>query len=410
MKVLLSAYVCEPGSGSEEGVGWNMVREIAKYYECWVLTRTIFRQAIEAELNSHPVPNLHFIYFDPFNWTTDWRGRQGLLQLHYYLWQIEAYFVGKSLHKQISFDLVRHVTYVKFWSPSFLALLPVPFVWGPVGGGEFAPKSFWKDFSLKAKVYETLRDLGQRVGERDPFARLTAQRSILAQATTEDTANRVQRMGAKNVQVFSEAGLSKQEIENLARYGMPDSSTVRFISIGRHLHWKGYHLSLRGFAQAAIPDGEYWLLGDGPERERLQELAEDLGIISQVKFWGRLPREESLRKLGECHVLVHPSLHDSGGWVCLEGMAASRPVICLNLGGPATQVTEETGIKVSAVEPEQAVRGLADAMVRLASDRELRVQMGQAGQKRVREFYDWEVKGQYLAQIYEKFLSESLAN
>src|SRR2546430_4418443 len=42
----------------------------------------------------------------------------------------------------------------------------------------------------------------------------------------------------------------------------------------------------------------------------------------------------------------HPSLHDSGGWVCLEAMAAGRPVICLDLGGPGYQVTEESGIKI----------------------------------------------------------------
>jgi len=402
MKILLSAYVCEPGSGSEEGVGWNMVHEIARYHETWVLTRTIFRQAVEAELACNPNPNLHFVYFDPFNWTTDWRGRQGLLQLHYYLWQIEAYFIAKPLHAAINFDLVRHVTYVKFWSPSFLSLLPIPFVWGPVGGGEYAPKPFWQDFRLQAKIYETLRDLGQRFGEQDPFARLTARRSLLTQVTTEDTAKRVRSMGAKSVEVYSEAGLSKEEIDRLGEYGLPDNSPVRFISIGRHLHWKGYHLSLQAFAQAKLPDAEYWLLGDGPEHQRLQVMAEDLGISSQVKFWGRVPRDETLRLLGECHVLVHPSLHDSGGWVCLEGMAARRPIICLDLGGPATQVTAETGIKVPGMNPQQAIEGLAEAMRHLATDSSLRVRMGEAGRRRVSEVYDWEVKGKYLSQVYEK--------
>ena len=60
----------------------------------------------------------------------------------------------------------------------------------------------------------------------------------------------------------------------------------------------------------------------------------------------------------------------SGGWTCLEAMAAGRPVVCLDLGGPATQVTEETGIKVPAPVPNQAVSGLAEAMTRLARDSE----------------------------------------
>jgi len=137
---------------------------------------------------------------------------------------------------------------------------------------------------------------------------------------------------------------------------------MRFISMGRLLHWKGFHLGLQSFAKANLPDAEYWILGIGPEQARLKRLAEQLKIAHQVKFWDRLPREESLQKLAQSHVLVHPSLHDSGGWVCIEAMATGRPVICLNLGGPGVQVTDETGIKVLAQTPEQAVQDLAQAM------------------------------------------------
>lgn len=408
MKILLSAFACEPGQGSEEGVGWNAAREAAKYHEIWVLTRTFYRPAIEAELVVRPIANLHFVYIEPFDWKENFKGRQGGLQLHYYLWQILAYLEARSLHRQINFDIAHHVTYVKFWSPSFISLLPVPLIWGPVGGGEAAPKPFWQDFSGKAKLYETAREWAQRFGESDPFAKMTARRSVLALATTEDTAKRVRAMGAKNVEVVSEAGLSKEEIEWLAQYQMPAAPPVRFISMGRLLHWKGYHLAVRAFAQANLPTAEYWLVGDGPEREKLESMAQELGIASQVKFWGRLPREESLAKLGQSHVLVHPSLHDSGGWTCLEGMAAGRPVICLALGGPATQITEETGIKVPAPDPVRAIQGLAEAMQSLAGDPQLRSRLGQAGQKRVREVYDWDVKGEFFAQLYEGIVARQL--
>jgi len=401
MKILLSAFACEPGQGSEEGVGWTAGVEAAKHQEVWVLTRSFYRAAIEAELALCPNPNLHFAYIEPFGWSENFKGRQGGLQLHYYLWQILAYLEARELHRQINFDVARHVTYVKFWSPSFISLLPIPFIWGPVGGGEAAPKPFWADFSSQAKLYETARDWGQRLGESDPFARMTAKRSVLAFATTEDTAKRVRAMGAKNVQVLSEACLSKAEMALLGEYKLPGPSPIRFISMGRLLHWKGYHLALRAFAQANLPNAEYWLLGDGPERDRLQSLTEELGISSQVKLWGRLPREETLGKLGECHVLVHPSLHDSGGWTCLEGMAAGRPIICLDLGGPATQVTAQTGVKVPGYNPEQAMQGLAQAMAHLAGDAELRSRLGEAARNHVREVYDSDVKGKFFAQLCE---------
>ena len=66
----------------------------------------------------------------------------------------------------------------------------------------------------------------------------------------------------------------------------------------------------------------------------MEKLARELGITANVKFWGGIRRAQVLEKLAECDVLIHPSLHESGGWVCLEAMAAGRPVVCLDLGGP----------------------------------------------------------------------------
>lgn len=406
MRVLISAYSCEPGRGSERGVGWNVAREVARSHEVWVLTRPDeSKEAIEAELASHPVPNLHFVYFTLPFWQDSLRwGQSGAMQIHYYLWQIQAYFVARRLHREIGFDLIHHVTFVKYSSPSFLSLIPIPFILGPVGGGESAPKMFWKDFSLRAKLYESARSLFRSLGERDPFVHLTVKRSAVVRATTEDTAKRLYKLGAMQVQIVPEVGLLDDEIEALAQYQLPDDQPVRFISMGRLLHWKGFHLGLRAFAQARLLNAEYWIVGDGPELTRLQNLAQDFGVANQVKFWGRLPREETLAKLGACHVLVHPSLHDSGGWVCIEGMATGRPIICLDLGGPAVQVTEKTGFKVLAHDPEQAVRDMAIAMTRLAKEPELRISMAEAGRKLVNETYSWKVVGEHLDRLYQSLV------
>ena len=403
LKVLLSAYSCEPGKGSERGVGWNVAREIAKHHEVWVLTRPDeSREAIEAELKRNPIPNLHFIYFTLPFWQDSLRwGQSGAMQLHYYLWQIHAYFVARKLHPEIGFDIAHHVTFVRYSSPSFLCLLPIPFVWGPVGGGESAPAPFWHDFSLKNKIYETLRGAWRFIGECDPFTRMTARRSTIALATTEDTAQRLRKLGAPHVQIASEAGILQQEIVEFSQAAPPSFDPIRFIDIARLLHWKGFHLGLRAFAAANIPNAQYWILGEGPELPTLQALARELGINDRVKFFGHLDRHEVLIKLGQSSILVHPSLHDSGGWVCLEAMAARRPVICLDLGGPAQQVTDLTGIKVSATNPEQTIEEIAGAMVKLAGDRDLLARLGQSGHDRIQTSYSWERKGQEFAELYQ---------
>lgn len=410
MKILLSAYSCEPGKGSERGVGWHVAREVARYHDVWVLTRPDeSREEIEAELKRNPVPNLHFVYFTLPFWKDSLRwGQSGAMQLHYYFWQIQAYFVGRKLHRQIGFDLVHHITFVRYSSPSFLSFLPIPFLWGPVGGGESTPWAFWIDFNWKNKVYESLRWLWRTIGEFDPFTKLTARRSAIAYATTQDTAQRLGKLGARHIERLSESGMSQLEIEQLSQCPPAGDNPVRFINIARLLHWKGIHLGLQAFAQANLPQAEYWILGEGPDLERLQTLAINLGITHQVKFLGMLPRQEVLLKLGQCSALIHPSLHDSGGWVPLEAMAAGRPIICLDLGGPAELVTPEIGFKIPAHTPEQAIRDMSTAMIKLAVDRNLCLQMGQKGQQKVKHCYSWEAKGKHLAQLYEAVNAELL--
>lgn len=409
MKILTSAYSCEPGQGSERGVGWNVVREAARWHEVWVLTRPDeSKEAIEAELADNPIPTLHFVYFTLPFWQDSLRlGQSGAMQLHYYLWQIQSYFVARRLHKEINFDLAHHVTFVKYSTPSFLSLLPVPFVWGPVGGGESAPAPFWKDFSLRARAYEIARDIARSAGELDPFVSLTARRSTIVQATTKDTARRLQKMGAHTIDIQPESGLSDEEIHSLGQLPLPTDQPLRFISMGRLLHWKGFHLGIQGFAAAKLSSAEYWICGDGPELEALKKLAKNLGIGDRVKFWGYLQREQALNKLSQCHVLVHPSLHDSGGWVCPEAMAAGRPIICLDLGGPSARVPASAGFKVAACNPEQVAEDIALAMNQLAQNTAMREQMGAAGKQEVHQSLSWSAKGKHLAQLYTDIVTQA---
>lgn len=406
MKILLSAYACEPHRGSEPGVGWNMAAALAKHHEVWVLTTNVHRPEIEAELARQAYPNLHFIFVDPIGWVYNWYRKRLFghwdIHIHYYLWQIAAYFKAKALYPQLGFEIIHHVTYVKYQSPSFLSLLPVPFVWGPVGGAEAAPAPFWQDFSLKNRIYELVRGAVRTIGEWDPFVRLTVRHSQLIWATTQDTADRIQQLGGQRVQVLSESGLQPEEVADLSQFPLPPTAPFRLISMGRLLHWKGFHLGLRAFAAANLPDAEYWILGIGPEEAQLKALAEKLNIAHQVKFWGRLPREEGLQKLAQSHVLVHPSLHDSGGWVCIEAMATGRPVICLDLGGPGVQVTAETGIKIPAHHPEQAVQEIAAAMRQLAQQPDLVRQFGEAGRLRARETFSWDSRTAFLDRAYRQ--------
>ena len=217
----------------------------------------------------------------------------------------------------------------------------------------------------------------------------------------------MRKLGCRRVSVHSGVGLAQEEIQRLSSVPFRQNIPFRLVSVGRLLHLKGFALGLQAFAkiQHRYPDSEYWVIGRGPERKRLEALARELGIAAKVRFWGQFPRAQVLEKLEECDVLVHPSLHDSGGWVCLEAMAAGRPVVCLDLGGPGLLVNEKTGIKVKADTPDEAVTGLANALLRLAGDPELRIRLAEAARQRVKEHFAWVGKGDFRNGIYENIVA-----
>lgn len=395
LRILMSAYACEPGKGSEPGFGWDWARQAARFHDVWVITRARNRAAIEQALAREPMPRARFVYFDLPRWARFWKkGRRGV-HVYYYLWQIGIYFIAARLHKTHAFDLVQHVTVASYWKPSFLFLLPAPFVWGPLGGGESAPRHFRRLFGFRAELYELLRDLARAAGSLDPFVRLTAARAQVAFGLTPETAGRLTRLGSRNVSVLCRTSLPADEIAALGRIAIRTGRPFRVVSIGRLLHWKGFSLGMEAFAtfHREIPNGEYWFIGDGPERRSLERLAARLGVAERVKFLGSLSRSETLTTIAECDALLHPSLHDSFGWVCIEAMAAGRPVLCLDLSGPAMIVSDEAGIRVPALSPRQAVEGLALALTRLAACPGLKEEMGRAARTRVQQHFNRDSKG-----------------
>ncbi|MEX2382390.1 MAG: glycosyltransferase [Opitutales bacterium] len=403
------AFACQPGRGSEPGIGWNLAREMAGKYEVWLLTRQENRPSIEEALSTNPIPFLHVIYCDLPRWVTRlWGPQDSGWNIYYYLWQIRILPLARKLLQQLNLDVIHHVTYNRYWTPSFVSLLSAPFLWGPVGGGESAPGSFSRDFGREGRRKEKFRYFARWVGEHDPFVHLTARHCALALATTPETSARILGLGSGKVEILGACGLSEEEIQHLSSLPLPRVQPVRFISIGRLLHWKGFHLGIRAFEMAGIPNSEYWIVGDGPERKHLEQGAESLSMKKQLRFFGALSRERTLSKLASAHVLVHPSLHDSGGWVCLEAMAAGRPVLCLDLGGPGYHVTPECGFKIAARSPGQVVDEMATAMRILAGSNETRARMGAAGQQRIREHFTWATKAEIISGRYRAILNGHL--
>ena len=104
-------------------------------------------------------------------------------------------------------------------------------------------------------------------------------------------------------------------------------------------------------------------------------------------------------------MLVHPALHDNFPGVCLEAMAAGRPVICLDLGGPAIQITPETGFIVPATTPAESVEEIAQCLSLLDRDRALLAEMSAKCRVRARS----EFTARKVNAVMDSFYAEAVA-
>lgn len=401
MKVLLSAYACEPSKGSEPAIGWNWARQAARFHEVWVLTRANNRDVIEAELARSPVSNMHFVYYDLPRWARFWKRAGRGVSLYYWLWQVTAIPVCRRLHREIGFDLAHHVTFVSFRFPSCLAWLSCPFVWGPVAGAESAPLAFYPSFGLRGMAQELLRDASNRITRLEPMLRYTMSRADMILAATEVTKESLPRWAQARTKVIPAIGIDER---SAPRRSKPHGGRgLRVLYAGRLQHWKGLRLAFRAFAKfaAEYPDACLTVVGDGPDRGHLQTLARRLGIDSKVSFTGERPHDEMLEIYGSHDALLFPSFHDSGGLAVLEAMNSGLPVICLDLGGPAMAVRGGVGITIRPGSTKQVEHDLAEALARLAADAALRRRMGEAG-RRIAATYGWDGKGDLLCKLYDE--------
>jgi glycosyltransferase involved in cell wall biosynthesis len=119
--------------------------------------------------------------------------------------------------------------------------------------------------------------------------------------------------------------------------------------VGRLIPLKGGAIAIEAIARA--PDWRLVVLGDGPDRRRLERLARRRGVAERVEFRGWQPREEVWRVMREeADVLLFPSLHDEAGWVVVEALSQGLPVLCLDHGGPPV-VARVLGASVAVVPP-----------------------------------------------------------
>ena len=407
--ILATAYAINPYKGSEDGTGWNFISQIAKTHKCIAITRKNNQTAIENFLTNQPdhsSSNVQFEYFDLPKWMCFWKkGSSGAL-LYHYLWHLGVVFF--ILSKKLKFDLAHHVNFHSDWLPSFLWLLGKPFVWGPIGHHHKIPTQYLKFYGQQAILKDRLIWYAKKCfWTFDPFLKLTV---FFADEILVD-----------NSSVSEVLPFSKDKITTLpAIASLPvtpkklNTKKFRVLSIGLFVPLKGFDLTISAFAEFFKIQSQsnqqnliLSLIGKGPERERLEQLALASGIpANAIEFVEWMDREKLNDYFNSSKLFLFPS-HEGAGMVVPEALSFGLPVICLDNYGPGESVSSKCGFKIPHTDYETTINALTGKLDQCFRDTTLLNQMSIAATEHFQNNFLWDRKGVILEGVYNNALKSS---
>jgi teichuronic acid biosynthesis glycosyltransferase TuaC len=180
---------------------------------------------------------------------------------------------------------------------------------------------------------------------------------------------------------------------------LPENPVI--LSVGNLIPIKGHELLLRSLAAIAPshPRVECRIIGDGPERPRLEQLTRELHIEDRVHFLGRKPRSEVAEAMRQCTLFALPSWYEGLGCVYLEAMATERAAIaCRGQGIEEIIRHRENGW---LIEPK-SLSDVTSALKTLLSDKPLRESLGRNARQTVLQSYTLAHQATQLLSIYRE--------
>ena len=403
MKILLVGHAFGAGLGSEPGLTWNWAWYLAANHEVWILAHPKFRQSVDDALDGHPRLTMHPVWVTVPAWLDPWdsRGDERRIRLHYLLWQQVALRMARRLHAVHHFDVVHHVSPGTISAPSLFHRLPIPFVWGPLGGGQVAPSAFRGYFGAAWRG-EMLRTVRVRLLPAYPSARRAVGRAALLLATNRETADVLRRAGAGDVVLSLDNGLLMDDTPP-HRPKRLASSPLTLLWAGRLEPRKSLPLAIEAMAERRHQPVRLIVAGDGPMRASWEGQAKAAGLEDRVQFLGQVPRAKMASVFRDADAFVFTSLRDSFGSVVLEAMAHALPILTLDHQGVGAFVPPAAGIKVPVTTPSETVRALAEGIDRLAQSSADHDAMGQAAWTFARE-QTWSRRAEQMCEWYEQCL------
>ena len=405
MNVLVNAYAVSPSWGSEPGMGWNWVSNLAKYCNLYVITEGEWQNEIEKALKDHPYKeNLHFYYLPVSDkvrkmcWNQgDWR-----FYWHYRQWQKQALRIAREICGKERIDILHQLNMIGFREPGLLWKIEGPkFVWGPIGGMETMPIAYLEGAGTRTVFFNRLKNLINSLQYKyQPNVRKAAKRADAIVAATRGCQTIMEENYKRDVYLLNETGCS---IIDKSNEKIKNCEIFNILWVGKFDFRKQLMLAIRAIAEIKDLNVCLNVAGEG-DQMMYKQLANDLGIEDKVVFLGKVNHDKINSLMQESDVFLFTSIMDATSTVVMEAMQNQLPIVCFDTCGFGTVVDETIGIKIPLSSPEQSVTDFGRALRILYDDRGMLSRLSEGCKERVNEF-EWSNKAKKMVEIYQSVLN-----
>ena len=413
IRVLQIAELCNPEYASVPLVGWSHSRALAAISDAHLVTNVRHRPnilkaglvegtdftALDPSPVERPLARVSEALGAPYGSGKAWTMHAAFGAAAYYLFERLAWRRFREPLLRGEFDLVHRITPLSPATPSPMARLcreaGVPFVLGPLNGGLPWPRGF---FHVRVAEREWLGFARWGARLLPAYASTRACAAAIVVGSRQAWSEVAPPHRAKTVYV-PENGVDPALFAGSA--DPPPGLPLRVAFAGRLVPVKGVDMLLEAAAPLAR-EGRVTLelIGDGPERPRLERLARSEGIAAAVRFAGWVDQRELRRRLQRCRVFAFPSIRDFGGAAVLEAMALGLVPVVVGFGGPGELVSPSTGFTLPLGSRREIVAALGQALAGMAADPSSLAAIGARARERALGRFSWPVKAAQLLEVY----------
>lgn len=394
LKIFVSAYACEPGLGSEIGVGWHWVLEMSKYFELWVLTRESNRHTIKPWIEEHPeYRGIHFLYYDWPNWARFWKKGMRGVRTYYNIWQTCTNGIVKRTMQENDIKIFHHVTYGNvMWKVSSYGQKQF-FVWGPVGGLETIPTEYALHYDCKSKLIEQVRRATVWLTKHSWGFKQRYRNADLILCKTDITRMQIPNTYREKSILFTDVAVDEKQgfISEKTKHTF---ERTEFITVGRLDAWRGFDLVIEAMSLAVKENKQIHLtiIGKGADEQRLNALITQYGLESYVTMAGKVDMDTYFGYMQRCDAVINASLKEGAVTVSFDSMSLGKPLLCIDTTGYTRYFSEEYAILVKRRGRNATIQELSKGMLTL-TNKETRLSMGEHAHLAGKRF-TWQARGE----------------